>query len=147
MTPVQQQTDVGEGLAVGCLAIGVQWFTSARMPVEFAFGRAWPSWAWASSFPSIKTSLQRNDIIRILSRSERRRSAFIAAWKEDRVFTPYLFDSERPISEAAELVELSCGVPLAGWMELATLFVNQLRDHEFFIEQPEKLVKEEDIDT
>lgn len=52
MTKAMQETTVGEGLALGCLSLGIIAVTSNKMDVEFAFGRAWRNWPQADRFRS-----------------------------------------------------------------------------------------------
>lgn len=51
LTPVQQQTEVGEGLAVGCLVVGVSAMTSQDGPLESAFAQALASWPLGCPIP------------------------------------------------------------------------------------------------
>lgn len=44
----QQETAVGQGLAVGCLALGVVAVTADKLTVELAFARAWRAWPSAA---------------------------------------------------------------------------------------------------
>lgn len=77
----QQQTTVGEGLAVGCLALGVVGVTTEKMAVEFAFRKAWRSWAYAVRFPVINAGPSRDDIVHVIGDSAERRSPYAAAWE------------------------------------------------------------------
>ena len=125
LTKAQQETAVGEGLAVGCLAIGVIAVTSEKMAVELAFVRAWREWAWSSPFPVIHATHARNDLLRILHASPRRRGSVLAGWSSDREHQPYL-PVDWGVDEAGESLESWTGVPLQGWVELARAFVEDL---------------------
>lgn len=128
LTKAAQETAVGEGLAVGCLALEVIAVTAEKMAVEFAFRRAWRDWEWSSPFPAIHASHARNDLLRILRASPRRRGAIIAAWSSGRVYEPHL-RGDWNLAEAGEILESATGVPLRGWMELARAFTEDLGDH------------------
>jgi hypothetical protein len=119
-----QQTAVGEGLAIGCLALGVKAVTSQKMAVELAFGHAWSKWSWNSSFPAINATLPRNDILTILRSSTRRRGSFLAHWLCGKELEPVLRDDAEP-DELAEALGESSGVPLVGWITLARTFVER----------------------
>ncbi|MGB6161548.1 MAG: hypothetical protein WCF33_21580 [Pseudonocardiaceae bacterium] len=125
LTKAQQETSVGEGLAVGCLAIGVLAVTSEKMAVELAFVRAWRKWAWSSRFPTIHATHARNDLLRILHDSPRRRRSVLAEWSSDHMYQPYLRE-DWEVEEASESLESWTGVPLRGWVELARAFVEDL---------------------
>jgi hypothetical protein len=58
MTKATQETAAGEGLAVGCLALGVTAVTSARMDVDLSFSRL-AGLAVRARLPLVKASLDR----------------------------------------------------------------------------------------
>lgn len=77
-----QQTVVGEGLAAGCLRIGVIGVPASSAELDAGFRRAWAKFAYAeTTFPAIKATLARNDVQTILSMSSRRHSA-VAVWHD-----------------------------------------------------------------
>ena len=117
---------MGEGLAIGCLEHGVVSVTSTKMTLEFAFMRAWRDWRWASTFPVVRASLERNDLLRILHDSERRRGSIVAAWSCGRRMEPHLRMDGWDINDGAEVLQAECGVPLSGWSDLASVFVADL---------------------
>lgn len=125
LTKAQQETSVGEGLAVGCLTIGVVAVTSKKMEVEFAFIRAWRGWAWSSHFPAVHATHARNDLLRILHASPRRRGPVLAEWSSDREYQPYLREGWE-VAEAGKSLESWTGVPLQDWAELARTFAEDL---------------------
>jgi len=129
LTKVDQETAVGQGLAVGCLALGVTAVTSKKMSVEFAFIRAWRDWTWAPRFPRIRADLERNDILRIIHASPRRRGGYIAEWSVGRDLEP-LLRGDRDVDEAGTQLEIASGVPLSGWVELARTFTNDFNKAE-----------------
>lgn len=129
LTKAQQETAVGEGLAVGCLALGITAVTSNKMAVEFAFIRAWREWAWALLFPVVHASHGRNDLLRILCASPRRRGAFVAEWSSEGTWVPLLRGGLN-VDEAGDLLQGSTGVPPIGWTDLAQAFVDDLGTNE-----------------
>ena len=101
------------------------------MTVEFAFQRAWRDWRLASKFKNVHFSVQRNDLLRILDRSERRRGPIVAAWSNGEMLVPYLTMDGWTIEDAADIVLGTCGVSLAGWTELSRGFVAGLGERNF----------------
>lgn len=133
-TRVTDLTDVGQGLAAGCLAIGVVGVTSGKQAVEFAFGRAWRRWEYAPRFRFIRADIQRNDILHIIHKSERRRGGHIAAWSRGRWFEPY-FREGQDVAAAAEVLPEWTDVPWPAWVQLAEAFVSELKDDEIVRER------------
>jgi hypothetical protein len=130
MTQVEELTSIGQGLAAGCLAIGVRAVTSTKMTVEFAFIHAWRDWAYSSRFPKVRADQTRNDIYyQIIGRSERRNGGHLAAWDVGRWLEPY-FHGQWTVDDAADLMPTYTGVPWDGWLELAKLFVAGFSDDE-----------------
>lgn len=125
-TAVQEKT-IGEGLAIGCLGLGVVAVLSDKMRVEFAFSRAWRSWRFATTFPQVHVSIQRNDILRILHRSEGRRGP-LAAWRCGTYLEPFIWIDGWDTADVSEILLSACGVPEAGWNDLATAFVADMGD-------------------
>lgn len=127
MTKAAQQTYVGEGLAIGCLALGVVAIVSDKMDVEFSFRHAWRNWSHASRFPQVRASAERDDIMRILDSSLGRRGAHLAQWV---VTGPEFEPSLRQDWEFDEfrehLAEFS-GVGLDGWVDLARTFTGRMQ--------------------
>ena len=121
---------MGEGLAVGCLALGIAAVTSGKTAVESAFRRAWRQWAWSSQFPAIHASLTRNDLLPILRNSSRRRRRVIAEWSSTGPeYQPRLREPWDNIEEAAEDLPTFTSVPLQGWVELARVFIEDLGEN------------------
>ena len=125
MTKTQQQKAVGQGLAVGCLSLGVTEVPYNKMGIYFAFGHAWSEWPWSSRFPSINASLQRNDLVNILHESAGRSGVVVAAWQIERTLKPYL-NNDWDVAEAAEMIGEWYEVPSDGWMQLAKSFLDRL---------------------
>jgi hypothetical protein len=128
-TKATDHTDVGQGLAVGCLALGVTAVTSGSQALEFAFGRAWRGWPRARDFRFVHADIARNDIVLILRRSARRRPPLLAAWELKRWATPYLFEGTT-LADAEELLPEWTGVPWSSWLELAEAFTAEFKDDE-----------------
>lgn len=128
LTKAAQETAVGEGLAVGCLALGVVAVTAEKMAVEFAFRRAWSGWGWSPGFRAVNVSHERNDLLRILHASPRRRGSFIAEWSSGREHEPRL-RGDWDLEASGAALEDTTGVPLDGWIELARYFVDDLGEN------------------
>lgn len=118
----QQEIALGEGLAVGCLAVGIAAFTSRASAVDAAFRQTWRDWSWSPLFPLIQATLSKNDLRQVLSLSSRRRGPIVAEWACGREFKPVLL-GDHDVKEAAVLLEEMYEVPLEGWTELAWAFV------------------------
>jgi hypothetical protein len=120
-----QETVVGEGLALGCLSLGISAVTANKMSVESAFGRAWRSWPQAYLFRAVHASIARNDLLRIVARSTRRRGVVIASWDVGRVLEPILEWGDT-VEEAGELLAENSGLPFSEWIALAKAFTDHL---------------------
>jgi hypothetical protein len=133
----QQERAVGEGLAVGCLSIGVEAIRAQKMTVELAFRHAWRNWSYASQFPTVHASAERDDLMRILRDSAGRRSSIVAEWDCGRELRPGL-RSDWEVVEAAATLESDTGVPLHGWEELTNTWTERIGE--------EHLVRDDDDD-
>jgi len=126
LTKVGQETAIGEGLALGCLRLGVVGVSADEPAVDAAFAHAWRNWSEAQFFDSVNAAADRNDISRILDRSERRRHAIYAAWSCGPTLRPYVRDWTLD-EVAAGLLETTL-VTGDQWEELARDFTAQLGD-------------------
>lgn len=125
LSKFDQHRALEEGLALGCLAIGIDAFTSNKQAVEMAFGGAWRSWAWICEFPDVVATQTRCEILHILGRSPTRFAPTMVEWQRGRECLPSIRDN-RELKELALALEESCGVPLEGWIDLANAFVERL---------------------
>lgn len=125
LSKATQETAVGEGLALGCVALEVDAIEGSKMDLEFAFRRAWRSWPYHSTFPVVRADVARDDLLRILGKSEGRRSAHLSGWASQWPFVPYVAEAWT-VEDAAEILHGSTGVPFAGWVELAQAFIDDL---------------------
>jgi hypothetical protein len=126
LSKAEQEIAVAEGLAVGCLALGVAAVTANKQALESAFRHAWRGWSETYRFPAVHATVPRNDIRQILVKSTRRRSPVRADWLCDKELEPGLvFDWG--LEDTAEAIEESCGVPFASWIELARAFTGNFK--------------------
>ena len=109
---------MGEGLALGCIALQIDVVEGSKMDFELSFRRAWRSWPYRSAFPVVRADVGRDDLLRIVGRSQRRRSAHLTGWTSQWPFVPYIAETWS-VEEAGEILEGSTGVPLVGWVALA----------------------------
>lgn len=128
-TKATDQTDIGQGLAVGCLVLGVTAVTSGKQALEFAFRRAWRDWPHAREFRFVHADIARNDIVLILRKSARRRGAYLGAWELERWARPYLAEGTT-LAAAEELLPEWTGVPWSSWLELAEAFTAEFKGDE-----------------
>jgi hypothetical protein len=113
------------------LAIGVVAVTSNKMSLEFAFGRAWRDWPGSHNFSKVRAGLERNDILYMLRRSERRRGPVLAAWANAGAsWEPYLV-GQWELEEAADLLaRFEPSTPWSDWINLAEAFLAGLKPDE-----------------
>lgn len=116
-----QHKIVGEGLAVGLLALGVEAITINEALVESAFERAWRNWTGRSRFPAVRTGSTGTDIVGIVRSSARRRGPHIADWGHEGQYVPRLC-VEGSLDDAARAVGEPVGVIHVQWLELARGF-------------------------
>jgi hypothetical protein len=124
-TKAAQETAVDEGLALGCVALGVGAVMGSKMDIELAFVRAWNDWPYRSEFPVVRADIHRNSLLGLLRASSGRRSAHLTGWSSAWPFVPYLHENWT-IEDAAAVLGETCGVPLAGWIQLAGAFTKDL---------------------
>jgi hypothetical protein len=125
LSKVQQQKAVGEGLAVGCLTLGLTQLPSEKLNVELSFRHAWRSWRPAHNFPSVQAGPTRDDIYyQILHKSAHRRGA-IAFWEVDRTIRPLLSD-DLDLESVANLLVGFYGISEERWVDLAREFSQRL---------------------
>lgn len=125
MTKAVQQTAVGEGFALGCVALGRHEFNGSKLAIVFAFIHAWRDWSYRSRFPAIRAGHDRNDLLSIISKSPRRRSPHLAGWVSEWPFVPYIADAWSP-EEVADLLAPEAEVPLGGWVQLVKHLLEDL---------------------
>jgi hypothetical protein len=101
---------VGEGLAVGLLALGLDAITINEWLVCRAFDHVWRRWAPSARFPAVRTG-PGSDIVQILRGSARRKGPHVAVWS------------------AGDAVGWRAGVTYEQWVELATDFAAQLQEN------------------
>lgn len=128
---------------MGCLALGITAVTSDKQAVETAFRRAWRDWGWSSTLPTIHASFERNDLLRILHASSRRRGGYVAYWACEREYQPQLREGWG-VHEAAATVGHSTGVPATGWLALSRAFAEGLGEAQ--IRRDDSDVVADDID-
>lgn len=126
LTKARQQTAVGEGLAIGCIALGHTELSANKMAVEFAFQRAWRDWPQARMFPQIRAGLDRNDIYyQIMGRSGNRQGPRLAYWNVGRTLRPQLSEGS-DMEDAEDLIEKFYELPMSAWANLARAFCDDL---------------------
>ncbi|MDD7939326.1 hypothetical protein PHK61_12955 [Actinomycetospora lutea] len=127
LTRTRQATEIGEGLAVGCLVAGVHAIGTAAA-LDTALVRALEPWPWAARYPAIRRTPRLDDVLR---RSSGRRSSRIARWSSSSgQFVPQLCDDEWDLPAACSELEDATAVPARRWCELAEVFLRGLdEDH------------------
>lgn len=126
LTVARQQTEIGEGLAVGCLVTGVAGVTATDGPLDAAFTAAFAAWPWAARYPSLH-GRRRPLLGPVLRSSGRRRGSRIAQWvTTPGVHAPQLRDDEWDLRAACALLEEESTVPARRWWALARAFTDGL---------------------
>lgn len=123
LTRARQQTEIGEGLAVGCLVAGVHAISTAAA-LDAALVRALEPWPWAARYPAVRRTPRLDDVLR---RSVGRRASHIARWSASGgQFVPQLCDDEWNLTSACVQLEDTTAVPARRWCELAQAFLGGL---------------------
>jgi hypothetical protein len=123
LTRARQETEIGEGLAVGCLVAGVHAISTAAT-LDVALVGALESWPWAARYPAVRRNPHLDDVLR---RSAGRRSSRIARWSPSGgQFVPQLCDDEWDLAAACVTLEETTAVPARRWCELSEAFVRGL---------------------
>lgn len=130
-TKTVQQVEIGDGLALGLLACGIDAIPGAKMAVELAFRRAWRRWSCASSYPQLQVGPSFDDIyVQIIRRHGRRRRITYADWANE---PPYLVPSVAmeswTLEDALDALSETSGVPAVAWIELSTHFADCCNVH------------------
>ena len=124
---VQQQTALGQGLAIACLALRVEAVPHNKLELESAFGWAWDEWQHRHKFPQIRADLERTDVLTILGKAEGRQGAFVATWTTDhRTWFPQLRQDGWEWEELADVAGGQFDVDLDGWLSLAGPWLDRM---------------------
>lgn len=126
LTAVQQQTEIGEGLAVGTLVLGVTAITSRAEPLDVALSDALRSWPWAARYPMLmrRSALELAPLLRA---STGRRGSKIARWELSRgLFVPQLRDDDWDLAAACHRIEDSTTIAARHWISLSRAFLDGL---------------------
>ena len=100
----EQETAVGEGLAVGAVLLHIDSVSNNKATSELNFRRAWREWGPAHLFPAIHAGPSRDSLIHILSASSRRATPHLAHWVGEWPFIPEIL-VDWPLVEVAEHVD------------------------------------------
>lgn len=123
MTGVQQQKAVGQGLALGALMLGVQAVNGDKGTLESDFRRAWRDWAYSAFFSAVRADVARNDLLRVLHDSSRRRGVVLAYWEGAWPFVPTLTVGEWTADEVADIIDER--IPASGWADLVSHWLSR----------------------
>ncbi|MGV8912488.1 MAG: hypothetical protein ACOH14_07720 [Rhodoglobus sp.] len=123
MTKDQQWKTVAEGLALGCLLLGVDTLTANKMRVQFAFAHAWRAWSRSSAFPSVSP----RDFYIYVSKSSRR-IGVSAAWNWGGELVPYLTIEGWDAVESLEVFAEAEMISAEDWQSLARSFIDELAE-------------------
>ncbi|MEJ2888849.1 hypothetical protein [Actinomycetospora aeridis] len=123
LTRARQETEIGEGLAVGCLVAGVH-AVGAAAGLDPALVGALGPWPWAARYPALHRTPRLDDVLR---RSAGRRGNRVARWTPSRdAFVPQLCDDAWDLFAACVRLEETTAVPARRWCELADRFLRLL---------------------
>ncbi len=123
LTKARQQAIIGEGLALGCLAVNIEGLSANKLTIDRAFSYAWVRWDYAKRFPNVNTGPKYHDIHPIMEKSAARQGKPVAAFRAEPGwgFVPFLRDEDMTIDEAAAQLEETSGIPVTAWKVLAEL--------------------------
>ncbi|GAA3596740.1 hypothetical protein GCM10022198_20890 [Klugiella xanthotipulae] len=123
LTKTRQHTIVGEGLALGCLAVGIEGLSNNKLTIDRAFRFAWVRWEYSKRFPGLNAGPRFDDILAILEKSSGRTGKPVAAFRAEPGwgFVPYLTATVSNVTEAGARLEETSGIPLTAWKALAEL--------------------------
>lgn len=127
-----QRSALVEGLALGCLAIGVQAITTNRYSLRGAMAYTAATWSAKDRYPTVATL----DLDAHLWSSSYAASSqgARAAWVTGRWLVPNLVVVGTSLKAAD--VDGDEAADLALWREMATLFVSRLKDSERVMDEP-----------
>ena len=126
MTRATDLTTVGDGLPLGCLAMKIPEIPAAKWKLEAAFEHAWTAWEGRETFPSIKSGLDRNDIMVLINNADRRPNSRLF-WNQVGAHHEPRFRRERDqIDDVQHALRATSGIRLDQWTSLAMLFANEL---------------------
>ncbi|MFC5061166.1 hypothetical protein [Actinomycetospora atypica] len=122
-TTTRQRGEMGEGLAVGCLVVGVT-ALAPTAPLDPALEHALDGWPWAARYPVVRRTPQ---LVDTFARSPGRRGLRIAQWVRSRgLVVPQLRDDEWDLTAACARLEEGTGVPARRWIDLTRAFLDGL---------------------
>lgn len=126
-TKAVQQTEVGDGLALGVLAAGFDSLRNDKTAIELAFRHVWRRWPHTSSYPLVKAGPATDDIyVQIMLRSASRVHK-LAAWRiEGYLICPELVHESWTLDDTLEELADASGVSEAGWRQLGTDFLKRI---------------------
>jgi len=131
---VTQQVEVGDGLALGTLAAGIDAITANKLSIDFAFGYAWRRWTYSARYPQVKGDVARNDFYYQIAHPSERRLRKRAVWIVERGYLyPEVWSESDTALEALESLAEASAIPVQGWQQLADLFLGHLKDDEKFV--------------
>lgn len=119
-----QQVVVGQGLALGCLALGTATVRGTRQQVQGALMAAWKSWSGAGAFPGVRADFKHNDALALLQVKPGTGGA-VAGWRVHPGATAVLATGWALEAAGEHLAEHS-GVDVDAWVALAWVFTQAL---------------------
>jgi hypothetical protein len=114
-TKAQQQTALGEGLALGAVLAGVEGVNGNKTTLELDFRAAWRDWPYASKFPAVKAGPSQDDVFRIMGKSANRSTPHVAEWSGAWPFVPVIIH-DWSADELADSIHEQ--VPAEAWLNL-----------------------------
>lgn len=144
LTPDRQRTEVGEGLAVGCIVVGVAAVADDGGALDAAFSSALAAWPWATRYPVLARA-GRPALATVMQRSASRRAVKVAQWVTYRgLHVPQLRDDAWDLAGACAGIEEATTVPARRWCDLAEAIVGALDDRLVWRHPPMRLAVDPD---
>lgn len=130
-TPTQQRNSFSEGFALGLVLNGRRSLRDNKGVIDLAVTGAFRDWAYASSFPQVRTDLRGLDGVHAMTRVDERKHTFTFYWDQSGLDIKVISrdpdwseDDADDVSYAVKVV--SDVVPRDGWQTLAESFLSRL---------------------
>jgi hypothetical protein len=140
LTPDLQEKTVSAGITLGLFSLGEkQLFSSNKVTVELAFGRAWSSWAHKDRFPSVFKSnsfnnRRRDPYYMITGYDAKKTSPWSpvvwsgsSAYDKSLCVRPLVIWEDYGLEGSAVSLMYDNPVPGAGWVDLAAALRDEIK--------------------
>lgn len=103
LTKAQQETALGEGLALGAMILGVDAVNGNKTTLELDFRAAWRAWPHSSKLPAIDAGPSKDSLFPVLRKSVGRSTHHVAEWHGTWPFVPVILQ-DWTVNELADSI-------------------------------------------